>query len=114
MLSLPLKSSWKVHQEGITRKLLDMIFDLYGQVESLVKDGDVDVSQKRCIVKKLKRLVIYESWLEEQLKEVEAADQGKDQQLKSIIDIIDQIETMSTLSMELSLPKELTNGRTGC
>ena len=44
---------------GITRKLLDMIFDLYGQVESLVKDGDVDVSQKRCIVKELERLIIY-------------------------------------------------------
>ena len=48
---------------GNTRKLLDNIFDFYGQVEKLAKDGDVDVSQKRCIVKELERLVIYESWL---------------------------------------------------
>ena len=93
----------------MTRALLH--FDFYGQVESLVKDGNVDDSQKRCIVKDLERLVICESWLEGQLKEVEAAYQGKDQQLKSIID---RIETISTLSMELSLPKELTNDRKGC
>lgn len=65
------------------------MFDFYGQVENLVKDGDVDISQKRCIVKELERLVIYESWLERQLKEVKAAYQGKDQQLKSIIDRIE-------------------------
>ena len=74
---------------GITRKLLDNIFDFYGQVENLVKDRDVNVSLKRCIVKELERLVVYESWLEGQLKEVKAAYQRKDQQLKSIIDQID-------------------------
>ena len=66
-----------------------MIFGFYDQVESLVKDGDVDVLQMRCIVKELERLAIYESWLEGQLKEVEAAYQGKDQQLKPIIDRIE-------------------------